>query len=514
MLRNKVADAFNEPGCASNRAKSEKARKQGCSAKALTPGAAAGGCAFDGSKIALQPIADAAHLVHGPIACEGNSWDSRNTASSGPSLYRTGFTTDLSELDIIHGSEKKLYRAVKEIVHRHRPAAVFVYTTCVTALTGDDVEAVCKAATERLATPVIPVSAPGFAGSKNLGNKLAGHALLDYVIGTVEPDETTPRDINVIGEYNVAGEMWQVTPLFTRLGIRVLAPITGDARFRQVAAAHRARVNMVVCSQAMVSLARSMQERWGIPFFEGSFYGIGDTSAALRTLARMLVERGADPSLIERTETLIAEEEARTWAALAPYRARLAGKRVLLYTGGVKSWSVVAALQEIGMTVVGTSVRKSTSEDKQRIKDLMGDDAPMVDQIPAKQMYAMLARGDADILMSGGRTQFVALKTKTPWLDINQERHHGYAGYDGMIALVRQIDAELSNPIWAQVRTPAPWDLSLATGRAGPHPAPLPPAGEGEHPWREASGRMPSPATAGSGSGRKPMRPHGEGEGR
>ncbi|MFO1145600.1 MAG: nitrogenase iron-molybdenum cofactor biosynthesis protein NifE [Rhodospirillales bacterium] len=468
MLRNKAADAFNEPGCATNRAKSEKARKQGCSAKALTPGAAAGGCAFDGSKIALQPITDAAHLVHGPIACEGNSWDSRNTASSGPSLYRTGFTTDLNELDIIHGGEKKLYRAIKEIVRRHRPAAVFVYTTCVTALTGDDVEAVCKAATERLETPVIPVSAPGFAGSKNLGNKLAGHALLDHVIGTVEPDETTPCDINVIGEYNVAGEMWQVTPLFARLGIRVLAPITGDARFRQVAAAHRARVNMVVCSQAMVSLARSMQERWGIPFFEGSFYGIGDTSAALRTLARMLVERGAEASLIERTEALIAEEEARAWAALAPYRKRLAGRRVLLYTGGVKSWSVLAALQEIGMTVVGTSVRKSTSEDKQRIKDLMGDDAPMVDQIPAKQMYAMLARGDADILMSGGRTQFVALKTKTPWLDINQERHHGYAGYDGMITLVRQIDAELSNPIWAQVRAPAPWDR----GAVPPHPSP------------------------------------------
>ncbi len=473
MLRNKMADAFNEPGCATNRAKGEKERKQGCSAKTLTPGAAAGGCAFDGAKIALQPITDAAHLVHGPIACEGNSWDSRNTASSGPSLYRTGFTTDLSELDIIHGGEKKLYRAIKEIVQRHRPPAVFVYLTCVTALTGDAIDAVCKAASERLATPVIPVSAPGFAGSKNFGNKLAGHALLDHVIGTVEPEQTTACDINVIGEYNVAGEMWQVTPLFARLGIRVLAPITGDARYHQVAAAHRARVNMVVCSQAMVSLARAMQERWGIPFFEGSFYGIGDTSAALRTLARMLVERGAEPSLIERTEALIAAEEARAWAALAPYRTRLAGKRVLLYTGGVKSWSVLAALQEIGMTVVGTSVRKSTSEDKQRIKDLMGDDAPMVDQIPAKQMYAMLARGDADILMSGGRTQFVALKTKTPWLDINQERHHGYAGYDGMIALVRQIDTELSHPIWAQVRTPSPWDMPLPAraSTAGAQPA-------------------------------------------
>ena len=458
MYEQKVAKAFDEPGCATNQAKSDKDRKRGCGAKALTPGAAAGGCAFDGAKIALQPITDAAHLVHGPIACEGNSWDSRNSASSGPTLYRTGFTTDLGEFDIIHGGEKKLYRAIKEIVQRHRTPAVFVYVTCVTALIGDDVEAACKAATERLETPVIPVTAPGFAGSKNLGNKLAGHALMDHVIGTIEPDETTPCDINVLGEYNVAGELWQVTPLLDRLGIRVLAPITGDARYRQVASAHRARVNMVVCSQALVSLARAMQERWNIPFFEGSFYGISDTSQSLRALARLLVERGAPDDLPARTEALIKAEEARAWAALEPFRTRLAGKRVLLYTGGVKSWSVVSALQEIGMVVIGTSVRKSTEEDKVRIKELMGEDAPMFGQIPNKQMYAMLLNREADILMSGGRTQFVALKSKTPWLDINQERHQAFAGYDGMIELVRRIDAELSSPIWAQVRAPAPWE--------------------------------------------------------
>ena len=74
----------------------------------------------------------------------------------------------------------------------------------------------------------------------------------------------------------------------------------------------------------------------------------------------------------------------------------------------------------------------------------------------------MLAAGEADILMSGGRTQFVALKTKTPWLDINQERHHAYAGYDGMIALVAGIDAALHNPVWEQVRRPAPWEPRVA----------------------------------------------------
>ena len=460
-LNAKVQEVFNEPGCEKNQGKSDKERKKGCT-KQLQPGAAAGGCAFDGAKIALQPITDVAHLVHGPIACEGNSWDNRGAKSSGSRLYRTGFTTDVNELDVVYGGEKRLYKSIREVIEKYDPPAVFVYQTCVTALIGDDIEAVCKAASEKFGKPVIPVDAPGFVGNKNLGNKLAGEALLDYVIGTEEPEYTTPYDINVIGEYNLSGELWQVKPLFDRLGIRVLSCISGDARYKEVAWSHRARATMMVCSKAMINITRKLEERYGIPYFEGSFYGISDMSDSLRQTAKLLVDRGADADLLDRTEALIAEEEARVWKALEPYKARLKDRKVLLITGGVKSWSVVSALQEVGMEIVGTSVKKSTVEDKERIKELMGEDAHMLDDMSPREMYKMLKDAKAEIMLSGGRSQFVALKAKMPWLDINQERHHAYAGYDGMVALVREIDRALYHPIWEQVRKPAPWETAGA----------------------------------------------------
>ena len=470
-LKETIANVFEEPACAKNQAKDEKARKKGC-AKPLTPGAAAGGCAFDGAKIVLQPITDAAHLVHGPLACEGNGWDNRHSASSGPTLYRTGFTTDLSELDIVMGqSEKRLYRAIKHIAETRRPPAIFVYSTCVTAMIGDDIGAVCAHASEAFGLPVIPVDAPGFVGSKQLGNKLAGETLFTHVIGTREPEQSTPTDINILGEYNLSGEVWQVKPLFEKLNIRLHACITGDARYNDVASAHRSQVNMMVCSAALINLARKMEERWGIPYFEGSFYGVTDTSDALRQTARLLVSRGVGAELLDRTEALIAEEEARVWARLEPYRQRLKGKRVLLYTGGVKSWSVVSALMELGIEIVGTSVRKSTEEDKARIKELMKEDPHIFEAIPPREMYRLLRDGEADIMLSGGRTQFIALKAKTPWLDINQERHHAFAGYDGIVELVRQLDLALSNPIWAQIRAPAPFDAKGRLTKAARFPA-------------------------------------------
>ena len=332
MKAKDIAELLDEPACEHN-----KKSKSGCAKP--KPGSTAGGCAFDGAQIALLPIADVAHIVHGPIACAGSSWDNRGTRSSGPALYRIGMTTDLTEQDVVMGrAEKRLFHAIKQAIEDYQPPAVFIYNTCVPALIGDDIEAVCRAAEERWGVPVVPVDAAGFYGTKNLGNRIAGEAMVKYVMGTREPDplpaaaQQLPfkvHDINLVGEYNIAGEFWHVLPLLDELGVRVLCTLSGDARFREVQTMHRAEANMMVCSKALINVARKMQDKYNIPWFEGSFYGITDTSHALREIARLI----DDPDLTARTEALIEREEARIHDALAPWRERLAGKRVLLYTG-------------------------------------------------------------------------------------------------------------------------------------------------------------------------------------
>ncbi|SNQ50778.1 Nitrogenase iron-molybdenum cofactor biosynthesis protein NifE [Frankia canadensis] len=454
------AALFSETACDTNNAKSEKQRKAGCPKP--QPGGTAGGCTFDGAMITLVPIADSAHVVHGPIACAGNSWDGRGSLSSGPTLYRHGFTTDMSENDVVLGGEQRLFDTVCEIVERYAPPAVFVYSTCVTAMIGDDLDAVCASASAQTGVPVIPVEAPGFVGNKNLGNKIAGQALLDHVIGTVEPDDAGPLDVNLIGEYNIAGELWDVLPVLRRLGLRVRACISGDARYRDVAAAHRARATMVVCSRALLGLARGLEERYGIPWFEGSFYGTRAMADSLRGFARLL----DDDDLTRRTEELIAAEEAATEAAIAPYRARLAGRKAVLYTGGVKSWSIVSALQELGIEVVGSGITKSSDGDVDRIRELLGDSKMIKDSSP-RELLRVAEDTGADILVAGGRNQYTALKGRLPFLDINQERHIPYAGYTGMVEFARQLDMAIASPVWEQVRRPAPWDAADAGARDG-----------------------------------------------
>ncbi|HEY0719884.1 MAG TPA: nitrogenase iron-molybdenum cofactor biosynthesis protein NifE [Gammaproteobacteria bacterium] len=457
MQQKDIAALLDEPACAHNtKAKSGCARPK--------PGSTAGGCAFDGAQIALLPIADVAHIVHGTIACAGSSWDNRGTRSSGPTLFRIGMTTDLTEQDVIMGrGEKRLLHSIKQVIDGYSPKAVFVYNTCVPALIGDDIEAVCKAASEKWGLPVVPVDGAGFYGSKNLGNRIAGDAMFKYVVGTREPEQLAPallaegkriHNINLIGEYNIAGELWHMLPLLDELGLRVLCTLSGDARFHEVQTMHRAEANMMVCSKAMVNVARKLQERYGTPWFEGSFYGVRDVSQALRDFARLL----QDDDLAARTERLIAREEPRIDALLEPWRQRLRGKRVLLFTGGVKSWSVISALQDLGLEVVATGTNKSTEEDKQRIRELMGDNTKMLDEGSPRALLDTVREYRVDVLIAGGRNMYTALKARIPFLDINQEREFGYAGYAGMVELARQLTLTIESPVWPAVRKPAPWE--------------------------------------------------------
>lgn len=427
--------------------------KKGCPKP--KPGDSAGGCSFDGAQITLLPIADAAHLVHGPAGCVGNSWEGRGSLSSGPSLSRYGLNTDLNEQDIIMGGEAKLRRAIDMVIERYHPPAVFVYSTCVTALTGEDLDAVCQQASKLWEVPVIPVHSPGFAGNKNFGNRLAGNALFKHVIGTAEPEEgsLTPLDVNLIGEYNIAGEQWDIEALLSRVGIRVLSRITGDGRFHEIRYAHRAKLNLVICSRALISLARNMKDTYGIPYVEGSFYGSREIGFSLKQIAYCLQNEELD----ERVRQLIHHEEEELQRDLASYRRALRGKKVVLYTGGVKSWSVISALQELGLKVVGVGTNKSSDEDISRIKERVGQEAELIPEGGAARILKVVRERKADIIVAGGRNMYVSLKEQVPFLDINQERHTAYAGYTGLRRLARDLTLAIENPIWKLVNRPAPW---------------------------------------------------------
>jgi len=421
--------------------------------KALPGEGAERSCAYDGARVVLMPITDVAHLVHGPIACAGNSWDNRGARSSGSQLFRRGLTTDIMENDVIYGGEAKLKEAILEIAVRHNPKAIFVYATCVSSLIGDDVNKICEEAEKELTIPVIPVNCPGFLGDKNIGNRIAGEVLFDRVIGTAEgSDEKIPLSINLIGEYNIAGDIWGIIPDLKNLGITLQTAITGDAKFDDLRSAHRASLNVLICSKSLTNLVRKMEIKYGIPFMEGSFYGIHDTSETLINIAKAL----GDPDLLERTIVYVQKREDETRKTIARYKASLEGKQAILFTGGVKTWSMVSTLAELGINILAGGTQNSTPEDFQRMKELMDPSAQIIEDTSSAGFLKIIAEKKPDLIVAGGKTKYLAHKTRTPFLDINHGRKLPYAGYEGMIQFAETLTRTVLSPVWGLLQQDFP----------------------------------------------------------
>lgn len=423
------------------------------------PGLATFGCAFEGAYFALAPVSDAIHLVHGPMTCVGSTWEFRHVGTTYEGLDKTqmGFTTDIGEMDVIHGGEKKLAKAIDYAVDKYHPKGVFVYETCMTALIGDDIDAVCAAAEKHWNIPIIPVHAPGFIGTKNFGERLGLEAAVDHLVGTQEPEYTTPYDINLIGEHNINGEMWLYTPILEEIGIRILSTFSGDGRIDKMRQAHRARLNVVVCAKSSEAICKLMEAKWGIPFISASFYGMREASDAIRRICAQF----NDPQLAARAEEIIAREEARVAKALEPYKILLAGRKAVLNTGGNKSWAFAVALQDIGIEVVGVSIRKSNEDDKAKLRSILKADAVLMEK-PVLEQIPLITQTNADLLLAGGRSLYSALKKGIPFIEVSQEKTGNYCGYTGLINLARDIAGSINNPVFKLVGGEAPWEKKVS----------------------------------------------------
>ena len=122
-----MADILRERERQVYRKGQEQAFQLDCEKQSAAGSVSQRACVFCGSRVVLYPIADALHIVHGPIGCASYTWDIRGALSSGPELHRLSFSTDMQELDVVHGGEKKLYAALCELIDAHHPKAAFVY---------------------------------------------------------------------------------------------------------------------------------------------------------------------------------------------------------------------------------------------------------------------------------------------------------------------------------------------------------------------------------------------------
>ena len=419
--------------------------KMTCGKHSLAGSISQRACVFCGSREVLYPIADALHLIHGPIGCAAYTWDIRGALSSGPALHRMSFSTDLRENDVIFGGEKKLYKALSELIDTYSPKAAFVYSTCIVGIIGDDVAAVCRKVAREKNIPVLPVHSEGFKGTKKDGYQAACNALFELV-GQGNTEDIGPYSINILGEFNIGGEAWIIKDYYERMGVKVVSVMTGDGRVDEVRRSHGASLNVVQCSGAMTFLAEMMKEKYGIPYIRVSYFGLEDMSKALYDVAGHF---GDNPDIMARTREMVRDEINGIYPELQKIKKKVQGKKAAIYVGGAfKAFSLIKALRYLGMDVVLAGSQTGNDADYDMLREMCDDGAVILDDANPLELSKYIIEKKADLFIGGVKERPIAYKMGIGFCDHNHERKTPLAGYTGMLNFAREVYASVASPVW------------------------------------------------------------------
>ncbi len=125
------------------------------------------------------------------------------------------------------------------------------------------------------------------------------------LISQYKTDQKVPHSVNILCDFNLAGEMWLIKNYLSYIGINVVSTFTGDASYETLIKASQAELNIVQCAGSMTYLANRMEEEMDIPYIKVSFFGVEDTSASLLRVAEAVGTQGN----VDKAKAMIKEKE-------------------------------------------------------------------------------------------------------------------------------------------------------------------------------------------------------------
>ena len=238
------------------------------------------GCTYAGCKgVVLGPTRDIVTLTHGPIGCGFYSWLTRRnqTKPSGPedhNFMTYCFSTDMQDEEIIFGGEKKLKQAIQEAYDIFKPKAISIFSTCPVGLIGDDVHQVAREMKEKLGINVFAFSCEGYKGvSQSAGHHIANNGIFTHVVGLDDSEREGKFKINLLGEYNIGGDAFEIERIFEECGITLISTFSGNSTIDKFANSHTADLNLIMCHRSINYVAEMMETKYGIPWMKVNFIG-------------------------------------------------------------------------------------------------------------------------------------------------------------------------------------------------------------------------------------------------
>jgi len=469
------------------------------------------GCSYAGCKgVIMGPTRDVVNLVHGPIGCSFYAWLTRrnqtNAGTDGVNYMNYCFSTDMQDSDIIFGGEKKLEAAIQEAYDLFHPRSIAIFATCPVGLIGDDIHTVAKRMKEKFGDcNVFAFSCEGYKGvSQSAGHHIANNQIFRHIVG--ENDEVKPGKykINLLGEYNIGGDGFEIDRIFKKCGITNISTFSGNSTYDQFASCHTADLNAVMCHRSINYVADMLETKYGIPWVKVNFIGAEATAKSLRKIAAYFGEK----ELIDQVEAVIAEEMPDVEKAIADVKPRTQGKTAMMFLGGSRAHHYQELFKEMGMRIIAAGYEfahrddyegrkvipdlkvdadsrnieeievfrdeakfkaRKTPEEMKALEDSgykfkeydgmapdMEKDTLIIDDLNQYEAEKLVEMMKPDLFCGGIKEKYSIQKLGVPMKQLHSYDSGGpYAGFKGAINFYYEIDRLVNSRVWSYMK--APW---------------------------------------------------------
>jgi nitrogenase molybdenum-iron protein alpha chain len=404
-----------------------------------------GNCTEGCAESQAMTIRDAVVISHAPLGCAAGT-------SGSNVIYRAAcqarghevkniqhISTNMLEKDTVYGGADKLRFAIREADKRYSPKAIFVMSSCVAGIIGEDLDSITDEMEEELAYPVVPVACEGFKSVLwSSGFDMIYHAILRKV---VEPPKQ--KQENLVNVFSFSGSD-SFSPLLNGIGLEAnylveLATIDSVSRMSE------AVCSVQMCSTLSMYLAHQLENLYGVTEIKvPSPYGISWTDQWLRSIAEITGKEAL-------AETFIASEHERIAPEIAELSVTLQGKTVYVWGGDAWAMNIANIVKDFGMKLVGFNANHhDLNSDGRKERELLDYFVESNGEVPNfsvcnKQPFIvskLLAQLKPDVvIIRHGGMPIVSAKLGIPTLfegDVN----YGI-GYEGVLHLGRRLCAIL-----------------------------------------------------------------------
>lgn len=294
----------------------------------------------------LSGIRDVAVINHAPSGCTATAPGS--IVLNNQLALKIGLTnntvfigTDMDERDTVFGATDELKDIVLKTYHNYHPKAIFVSTSCVTGIIGEDVDSLVEELKEEIDIPIIAVHCEGFKSRIwASGFDIADHAVLTSI---VKPPKEKRNVINFKNFFE--SERKQITEIFAEFGLKVQF-LYQNSTVEELEHLSESLATVCICGTLGTYLGNALEELYDVPYIRTiNPLGVTGFETWMREIGRTVGKSDEIERYIERERQIYLPQ-------IEEVKKELKGLRAVVGMGPGYTYEVSRVLQELGMEVV------------------------------------------------------------------------------------------------------------------------------------------------------------------